>query len=199
MKHLLLLALSFFLTTGLTSSERNLIVIRHGEASNNLDKTYNSNPESPNYKIANLTDQGRQTVIRTAKELLVKGFNNNNIVAVISSPLPRAAETAETLVQQGLVTKNKLSFDDRLTEQQAGDLEGNQVKPWNPEFARNYHAESKEQVESRVEDFYKDLLKKYPSGNIVVVTHQSIAEKLLDLAGHPLRTNLGDAKVVPLP
>lgn len=42
----------------LHSVEQQLIVIRHGEARNNIEKVYNSNPENPNYKTFNLTEAG---------------------------------------------------------------------------------------------------------------------------------------------
>ena len=200
MNYLLAFVLSFFILIDLSSADRNLIIIRDGEATNSIENVYNSNPSHPSYRPANLTNNGRQTVIRTAKELMVKGFNNNNITAVISSPLPRAAQTAQTLTQQGLVSRNKITYDDLLTEQQAGDLEGKSVTPWNPEFARNFHAESLEQVQQRAQDFYDAILKKYPKGNIVVVTHNSVAQDLLDLAANQrLAISPGHAKVVALP
>src|ERR1700730_14528243 len=85
----------------LHSMEQQLIVIRHGEAGNNIEKVYNSNPENPNYKIFNLTEAGIQTTQKTTKDLLAQGFSNDNIAAVFVSPLPRTIQTADILVQQG--------------------------------------------------------------------------------------------------
>src|ERR1700691_1082784 len=109
----------------LYSIEQQLIVIRHGEAGNNIEKVYNSNPENPNYKIFNLTQAGILATQKTAKDLIAQGFSNDNIAAVFVSPLPRTKQTADVLVQQGLVSKDKLILDKRLIELNAGELEGN--------------------------------------------------------------------------
>ena len=105
-----------FLTFSFYSMEQQLIVIRHGEAGNNIEKVYNSNPENPNYKIFNLTEAGILATQKTAKDLIAQGFSNDNIAAVFVSPLPRTKQTADILVQQGLVSKNKIILDKRLIE-----------------------------------------------------------------------------------
>ncbi len=184
----------------LHSMEQQLIVIRHGEAGNNIEKVYNSNPENPNYKIFNLTEAGILTTQKTAKDLLAKGFSNTNIAAVFVSPLPRTKQTADILVQQGLVSKDKLILDKRLIELNAGDLEGKPTFPnWKPSFAKDYHAESEEQVKNRIKEFYDSILDQYPQGNIIVVTHALAAQDLIELVTHQIvKLNPGEAKVVPL-
>ena len=184
----------------LQSAEQQLIVVRHGEAGNNIEKVYNSNPENPNYKLFNLTETGILATQKTAKDLLAKGFSNNNIVAVFVSPLPRTIQTADILVQQGLVSKDKIILDKRLIELNAGDLEGKPtLAKWEPSFAKDYHAESEEQVKQRVKEFYDYILRQYPQGNIVVVTHALAAQDLLDIATHQtVKLNPGEAKAVPL-
>ncbi len=143
----------------LHSMEQQLIVIRHGEAGNNIEKVYNSNPENPNYKIFNLTEAGILATQKTAKDLIAQGFSNDNIAAVFVSPLPRTKQTADILVQQGLVSKDKIILDKRLIELNAGDLEGKPTFPnWKPSFAKDYHAESEEQVKNRVKEFYDSIL-----------------------------------------
>ena len=184
----------------LHSMEQQLIVIRHGEAGNNIEKVYNSNPENPNYKIFNLTQAGILATQKTAKDLLAKGFSNANIAAVFVSPLPRTKQTADILVQQGLVAKDKLILDKRLIELNAGDLEGKPTFPnWKPSFAKDYHAESEEQVKNRIKEFYDSILDQYPQGNIIVITHALASQDLLELVTHKIvKLNPGEAKVVPL-
>lgn len=193
------LFLSVF-SLSLHSVEQQLIVIRHGEAGNNIEKVYNSNPANPNYKIFNLTEAGIQATQKTAKDLMAQGFSNNNIVAVFVSPLPRANQTADVLVQEGLVSKDKIISDKRLIELNAGDLEGKPVFPtWEPSFAKDYHAESEEQVKNRVKEFYDSILDQYPQGNIIVVTHALAAQDIIELIIHKIvKLNPGEAKVVPL-
>lgn len=184
----------------LHSAEQQLIVIRHGEAGNNIEKVYNSNPENPNYKIFNLTEAGILTPQKTAKDLIAQGFSNDNIAAVFVSPLPRTKQTADILVQQGLVSKDKIILDKRLIELNAGDLEGKPTFPnWKPSFAKDYHAESEEQVKNRIKEFYDSILDKYPQGNIIVVTHALASQDLIELITHQIvKLNPGEAKVVPL-
>jgi broad specificity phosphatase PhoE len=201
MRFIKLFLFTIFLSTfSLYSMEQDLIVIRHGEAGNNIEKVYNSNPENPNYKPFNLTEAGIQTTLKTAQELLDQGFNNSNIVAVFVSPLPRTIQTADILVQQGLVSKDKIILDKRLIEQNAGDLEGKKTFPsWQPSFSKEYHAESEEQVKNRVKDFYNSILQKYPQGNIIVVTHALVSQDLIELITHQVvKLKPGEAKVIPL-
>ncbi len=193
---ILLCALSF----SLYSMEQQLIIIRHGEAGNNIDKVYNSNPENPNYKPYHLTKNGVQTITTLAKKLRAQGFSNDNIAAVYVSPLPRTQETAAILVKQGLVSKDKIILDKRLIELNAGDLE---AKPtfavWKPSFAEEYHAESEDQVKDRVKEFYNSILDQYPEGNIIVVTHGLASQDLIELVTHQIvKLNPGEAKVIPL-
>lgn len=184
----------------LYSMEQQLIVIRHGEAGNNIEKVYNSNPENPNYKIFNLTEAGILATQKTAKDLIAQGFSNDNIAAVFVSPLPRTKQTADILVQQGLVSKDKLILDKRLIELNAGDLEGKPTFPnWKPSFAKEYHAESEEQVKNRIKEFYDSILDQYPQGNIIVVTHALASQDLIELVTHQIaKLNPGEAKIVPL-
>src|SRR3984957_1117391 len=198
MRFIKVLLLTIFLNAfSLYSLEQQLIVIRHGEAGNNIEKVYNSNPEHPKYKPFNLTETGIQTTQKTAKELLDQGFNNSNIVAVFVSPLPRTIQTADILVQQGLVSKDKIILDKRLIELNAGDLEGKPTFPnWKPSFAKDYHAESEEQVKNRIKEFYDSVLDQYPQGNIIVVTHAlPFQDQLIELVTHQIvKLNPGEAK-----
>jgi broad specificity phosphatase PhoE len=203
MKFIKIFALTLLLSASsipLYSMEQQLIVIRHGEAGNNIEKVYNSNPENPNYKPFNLTQSGRLTTQKTAKDLLAQGFNNDNIAAVFVSPLPRTQQTADILVQQGLVSKDKIILDKRLIELNAGDLEGKSMFPtWQSSFAKEYHAESEEQVKNRVKEFYDSILHQYPQGNIIVVTHLLPSQDLIEFVTHQVvKLNPGEAKVIPL-
>jgi len=203
MKFINALLFTLFLSVfsfSLYSIEQQLIVIRHGEAGNNVEKVYNSNPENPNYKPFNLTDSGIRAITKTAKDLLAKGFSNNNIAAVFVSPLPRTRQTADILVKQGLVSKDKIIIDKRLTELNAGDLEGKPTFPeWKSSFAKDYHAESEQQVKNRVKEFYDSILRQYPTGNIIVVTHALASQDLIELVTHQVvKLNPGDAKEIPL-
>lgn len=184
----------------LHSEDQKLIVMLPGEADHNVERVYNSNPEHPGYKESNLTKAGILAVQKTAKELKAQGFSSSTITAVYVSPLPRAQQTADILVKEGVVSQEKIITDKRLSELDAGDLEG---KPtfilWRPSFAKEYHAESEQEVKKRAKEFYDFLLDAYSTGNILVVTHELVAKDLVDLASRQLmRLKPGDAKVIPL-
>ena len=70
-----------------------------------------------------LTEEGQKQSRDLAKELLAQGFNNNNILYVFVSPLPRTRQTADALVKSGVVSKDKVIADNRLIEMQCGNLE----------------------------------------------------------------------------
>lgn len=203
MRHFWGFLLGLFLTTLAFSQDapnQMLIVVRHGEAVNNTEAVYNSNPDHPNYMLVSLTAKGKKQVANTAQDLLTKGFNKDNIVAVYVSPLPRAIQTADVLAQAGLISRDKIMTDKRLIEIQVGDLEGKPVFPtWEPSYTKKYHAETAEHLMNRVQDFYSSILKLYPTGNILVVTHAMPANDLIEIAsGQQVAIGTGDAIVVPL-
>jgi broad specificity phosphatase PhoE len=203
MKCLYIFFLGLFLCAqsySLNAVEQKLVVIRHGEAANNIENVYNSNPSSLHYKPADLTEKGKETTLESAKKLLGQGFNNDNITAVFVSPLPRTIQTADILVKAGLVSPDKIIVDNRLIEMQAGDLEGKPVFPsWNPSYTEEYHAEGEEGVKKRVLNFYNSILAHYPKGNIIVVTHNLPAQIIMEDAGQQkLKINPGEAKVFVL-
>jgi broad specificity phosphatase PhoE len=203
MKRLWLFLLSLFLGTHVYAVDTNsqkIVIIRHGEADNNIQKIYNSDPTNPKYTPANLTEKGKRDVQQTARNLLSQGFNNNNITAVFVSPLPRTQQTAEILVKEGVISPDKIITDKRIIELQAGDLEGKPViSHWESAFASQHHAESAEDVKSRVNDFYQSLLQHNPSGNIIVITHALPAQDLIELIAHEnVSLQPGQAKTLPL-
>jgi broad specificity phosphatase PhoE len=204
MKQVWAFLVSLFITATAFSadaSNQQLIVMRHGEAENNIKNVYNSDPDHLDYKPSNLTPKGEKEVKQTAKSLLGQGFNNNNISAVFVSPLPRTQQTADILVQQGLFSKDKIIIDKRLIELQAGDLEGRPIfHTWKQSYVKEYHTESEKHVQERVQDFYSSMLKQFPQGNIMIITHKTIGEDLIKIVtGETVDIGLGQAKVIPLP
>ncbi len=203
MRYFWVFILSLFASTQGFSQEaqiQQLIVVRHGEAVNNTEGVYNSNPDHPNYMLVSLTAKGKQQVVRTAQNLLSQGFNPENIVAVFVSPLPRAKQTADILAQEGLISRDKIMIDKRLIEIQMGDLEGKPVFPtWQPSYTKKYRVESAEHLMSRIQGFYNSIVKQYTSGNILVVTHAMPADDLIEIAsGQDVSIDTGEAIVVPL-
>lgn len=180
-----------------------LIVIRHGQAMNNVKDAYSTNPLHANYKPAYLTQAGRDQISTDAKQLLKAGYNRDTIEAVYVSPLTRTFESADLLVKAGLISRDHLNLDPRLIAVQMGDLEGRPIiKNWKASDATTYHTETDEQVDARIRAFYGDLLAQGSCGHIIVVTHGTLAQKLIALAtaGEEKNVNLspGECKVIPL-
>ena len=94
--------------------ERHMIIMRHGQGQHNVDQVYNSNPQHPNYKPSPLTKMGKEQVQESARKLLADGFTPLNIETIIVSPLQRAQETAEALVEAGLIRRDLIQTDARL-------------------------------------------------------------------------------------
>lgn len=180
-----------------------LIVIRHGQAMNNVKDAYSTNPLHANYKAAYLTQAGRDQISADAKQLLKTGYNKDNIEAVYVSPLTRTFESADLLVKAGLISRDHLNLDPRLIAVQMGDLEGRPIiKNWKTSDATTYHTETDEQVDARIRALYGDLLAQGSCGHIIVITHGTLAQKLIALAtaGEEKNVNLspGEFKVIPL-
>lgn len=201
----MLLMLFIFSQSLFALQERHLIILRHGEAEQNITREYNSNPKHPRYKVAHLTDKGREQVKKTAETLLMHGFDNRNISAVYVSPLPRALETAQIVADIGVFSKDKIHVDNRLIETQAGDREGlNKEKltkdPWlvGPNEAKFYKGESNEDVKKRVLAIYDEIEKKHKEGHVIFITHGMAGMELIDTLTQE-KVRLGTAQVYILP
>lgn len=179
------------------ASSHNLIIVRHGQATNNVENIYNSDLNS---KPVNLTEKGQAEVKKAAQNLLAQGFNKNNIVAVFASPLPRGVQTAQILAKEGLFPSEMIQQDPRLTEPRAGDLEGKAVLPqWTESVALMHHGETPDQIGRRMRDFYAFIQKNYPSGNVVIVTHGGAAIALISfLKNQEIKLATGEALVIPM-
>jgi broad specificity phosphatase PhoE len=151
----------------------NVYLLRHGETQYNAD--------------------GNRYCGRTDIDLTEKGKGQANLVnsqlkgmlfdAVYSSPLKRALYTAE--IASGTKT---VKTDDRLIEVDFGGWEGKTKEEFISDNAGLWDnwmndpaiskaggtGESAADVVARVDDFYQEMLRKHPSGNILVVGHNGI-------------------------
>ncbi len=157
---------------------RLLILVRHGQT------TYNVENRLPGQLPGvMLTDEGRRQALRAAVAL-----SGLPLSAVISSPLERAAETAEIIARGWNL---RVRTDPRLKDTDVGPFAGQQIaelKKHDPrwdQFVEHPNAppegvESFEQVQRRAVAAVGDLLADEPLGNyIALVAHADVIKLIL--------------------
>ena len=117
--------------------------------------------------------EGREQVKKLREELKEMKFD-----AVFSSPLKRARETAEILVDD----LQKIIFDQRLEERDVGKYQGELLSSMDREEYWHYpstvHYETVETIETFFQRVYQflDELKKKPYDRILVVAHSGVSK-----------------------
>jgi broad specificity phosphatase PhoE len=152
----------------------NIHILRHGETFYNAD----GNRYCGRTDIG-LTETGYEQANRVSEQVKHIQFD-----AVYSSPLQRAKLTAEIVSgREDIIT------DERIIEVDFGSWEAKSREQFlieNPKLWEDWDSdpfthraggtgESGEEIVERVDSFFQELLKKYPSGsNIMVVAHNGI-------------------------
>ena len=147
-----------------------LYAIRHGETDWNVAKIAQGRTD------IELNQNGISQAMM-AKEKVQK----LSVDFIISSPLKRAAKTAEILAD------NKLNviFDERLKERSFGDIEGNRLE--SIDFDKIYNTELNLSIMNiepvntmlkRVNSFLSDIKSKYNDKTILIVAHGGILRAL---------------------
>lgn len=170
-----------------------LIVI--GEASNRVEKITDLHADHKSFTSDILTETGVQETRKIAKDLKSKGFNSNNISAVLISPLPGSVQTADLLAQEGLFNKEKIKIDNRLIERQTISSP-DKDKIYITGF---YRVESDIQINTRLQDLIDSLAKQYREGNVVIISQVPIAQSLIDLLSSKEKLKAGEAQVLSIP
>lgn len=158
-----------------------LYLVRHGETIWNREGRYYGHSDVP------LAESGIRQARRLGQFLQTIPFDK-----VISSPLQRAADTAQLLTEQAIVT------DHRLMEQNFGLFEGKtyrelcekfpaELQHWNERYEEYClpQGESFSMVRERIDDFTKDLWEE--QGIVLVVAHKgTLGHMLASFLGLPL-------------
>ncbi len=151
-----------------------LYIVRHGKTDWNVARRLQGRADIP------LNENGREIARKTAE-----GIRNIPIDFAISSPLSRAKETAEILVNK---RKIPVYLDERLEEISFGVMEG-QIK--NEQIDHFFHspeiyqppkgAESIPHLLSRTEEFLEELASnpQLKEKNILIATHGAATRALL--------------------
>ncbi len=158
-------------------------VMRHGEAENNVGGIVDSG-ENREY---HLTEKGKKDVLAQVRRL-----SNERIDLIITSPLPRAKETA-SLVQHALNLPDRaVMVDERIREIGFGIYSGKHYTDWKsffsnfgerftkaPEGGENY-----DDVRKRLGEFLFEVERRYAKKQILIVMHEGPSFLLESLASH---------------
>lgn len=143
-------------------------VMRHGEATSNIERRLTSYPEIIE---SHLTDLGKQQVENSVDSLRGLGIN-----LIISSDQPRAKETAEIVAKALNV---KIEYHEGLREISFGKYNGQSALPYRALFknvsdkvdVRPEGGESWADLHSRMSLAVEDILKKYEGKKVLIVSH----------------------------
>ncbi len=163
------------------------VIMRHGGAEHLVKEVLSSTREVA--ATHPLTAQGIEEVKKTAEELRNK---HETFDVVIASPLLRTQATAK-IVAEHVGYKGEILSDDRIIEEQFGDLDG---KPF-AEYIKFFNSisdpieqlttrcpggESVVDTKRRMAEFLYDIDAKYEGKRILIVSHEGIIKTSLAIA-----------------
>lgn len=141
-----------------------VFIVRHGQIPSNFLRRYPAVDEE-------LTDLGRQQALEIREKIKDMDFD-----LIICSPLKRARQTAEIIN----VNNYSIIYDDRIKEQDYGDLTG---RPWDDETREkrwDYYYNGKFGTSERIRPFFDRVfnflndLKTKDYNNVLIVAHAGI-------------------------
>lgn len=151
------------------------LVMRHGEADNNVRNIVSSEKNSNH----NLTSRGRAYVKEVAGHMLRK---RHSIDLVIASPFARTRETAEIVARELGFSPKNIRYDERLGEIQTGIFNGNSVDEYHAFFKNGDRfknapdgGENWSEVRARMLALVGELERTHNGKTILLVTHDSPA------------------------
>ena len=151
-------------------SPNTYFLLRHGQGEHNVKGILSTKIENNHH----LTEKGREIVARCAEDLKGK-----KIDIIYASPFTRTKETAEIVAKIIGYPIEKIIFDDRIREIDAGVLDGKSVEEYHQFFKTQEdhftkapeEGETAEDIRGRVVDFQMDIDSKHEGKNILIVSH----------------------------
>lgn len=150
-----------------------LYIVRHGETPRNEEGITRGQSD------VGLDQHGQQEASDAGGYLKEKGIGR-----IISSPLPRAVESAERI---GQITGVPVEMDDRFAARDIGDLEGQPSDEVGPEFEESADnpeeplpggGESQDVLDGRVQEAILQLLQTPQQQPAAVITHDSVISSI---------------------
>ena len=164
---------------------RKIVLVRHGKSLGNETKRYSTHPANEGYFPAPLTGFGREQAAQAGADLLLAGYNADNISVIFSSPLPRTAETAEIIAYQLGVDKSRIRLIDGLMDRNLGQRDGmlyhqfQEKDHWYPENPESFQGETNEQVRTRMQSAWAEALGWPEKGHVLIVSHGQPIDSLI--------------------
>ena len=153
-------------------------VLRHGEAGNNLDNTFNQESHHNSF----LTEKGQQQVLEHIAEF------NEKIDVIISSPFKRTRQTTELVLEKLNIKTQDVVYDEQIQEWHIDStFEGVPLLDFKKYFDDEYHksphkdfadGENFAQLVQRAGDFVEKIEKEYQNKNIMIVSHAGVQRAL---------------------
>ncbi len=156
------------------------LLMRHGESENNVAARSAENKlgtlNSDRAVVSHLTDTGVAQVKKTAAKLRKEGID-----IIVTSPFPRAQETAALTAAEIGFDTSQIIVDERLGELQFGEFSGKTVAEYAHAFPNRDEkfdrapqgGETYTALKRRVADFLYDIDKKYQGKKILIVSHEA--------------------------
>ncbi len=171
---------------GANGTPTKMLLLRHGQTPMSVDRRYSGRGD-----VA-LTPLGERQVRAAGKRLAAMDgvITQDGVAPVISSPLTRARQTAQAVVD---ATGGELHFHDGLLETDFGDWEGltfGEASEQYPQLHRKWlgdpsvlppGGECLDEVYQRVTRARDDLLEQYAGQTIILVSHVTPIKALLRL------------------
>ena len=175
-----------------------LILMRHGESEHNVDGVFDTNI----YSGVNLTDKGREQIIKASNDVAMFLKNNHHLTKVnrvYSSPMLRTFQSTcifmDTIKRHKMYSEDRFCLDYRIIEMDMGDFDRKPVSEYpydNFEKNHDFNGETSYDVYKRVVSFYNHL----NDYNInVVISH---CEPMKQLIKHTTGKTLSPEKGVPM-
>lgn len=154
------------------------IVMRHGEAENNVLGIVSSKAERPHH----LTEKGKKQVLAAALKL-----KREKIDLVVASPFVRTQETAKLVAEHLGLDKKKIKTDARLHELNGGVFDGKPIKDYRVLFGASVarfttapeHGETFLDIQKRMLKAVYELDREHEGKTILIVTHDTSAWLLI--------------------
>jgi probable phosphoglycerate mutase len=156
-----------------------LLIVRHGQTAWNKDLHFRGRADLP------LNETGLKQAAAIAGRIAAE-FQP---VALLSSPLQRARQTAEAIAQ---TTELNLQPEEALIDLDYGEFSGLSPTEAEAKFLELYRAwlnvphtvrlpagESLDDVRARLTDLLDRVTNRYPNAQVILVTHQVVCQVLL--------------------